>query len=311
MARKKWEKNWKTNLSPDAGLNMVRMIEAAEAGSLKALYIMGENPLRALPQSDRVQKALQKLDILVVQDIINSETAKIADAVLPGAAISEKQGSVTNLEGRIQSFEPVVEPPGKAKADWEILDQLIARLGGGKPYGSIAKIRAEIRQLVPRYASLNGSGQAWLELTSDKALFSSKGADELISFYPVVSTEDQSADPAYPFTAIVGTQRYQLGSGTRTEASERIRAYASAAKIEMAPQDAADLAVENGDSVTVSSQHGRVTRAIQIKPGLNPGRIFVPTGAKNNAAMNLFGLSDLTIPGAAGWKTCAVKIEKA
>jgi formate dehydrogenase alpha subunit len=311
VARKKWEKYWKTSLSPDAGLNMVRMIEAAETGSLKALYIMGENPLRALPQSDRVQKALQKLDFLVVQDIINSETAKIADAVLPGAAISEKQGSVTNLEGRIQSFDPVVEPPGKAKADWEILDRLMARLGGGAPYGSIAKIREEIRQRVPLYASLNGRSQAWLELASDKALFNAKEADELISFYPVVSTEDQSADPAYPFTAIVGTQRYQLGSGTRTGASERIRAYASAAKIEMAPRDAADLAAENGDTVTVSSQYGSVTRAIQIEPGLSPGRIFVPTGAKNNEAMNLFGLSDLTVPDAAGWKTCAVKIEKA
>ena len=308
--RKKWEKNWKTNLSPDAGLNMVRMIEAAEKGSLKALYIMGENPLRALPQSDRVQKALQKLEFLVVQDIINSATAKIADAVLPGAAISEKQGSVTNLEGRIQSFDPVVQPPGKAKADWEILDQLAARLGGGKPYGSIAEIRKEIRQLVPLYTSLNGRSQAWLETASDKALFNSKDAAELISFYPVVSTEDQSADPAYPFTAIVGTQRYQLGSGTRTGASERIRAFASAAKIEMAPRDAADLAVENDDTVTISSQYGTVTRKIQIKAGLNPGHLFVPTGAENNEAMNLFGLSDLTLPGAAGWKTCEVKIEK-
>jgi len=309
-ARKKWEKHWKTNLSPDAGLNMVRMIEAAETGSLKALYIMGENPLRALPQSDRVQKALRKLDILVVQDIINSETAKIADAVLPGAAISEKQGSVTNLEGRIQSFDPVVEPPGKAKADWEILDQLIARLGGGRPYGSIAKIREEIRQLVPSYASLNGSSQAWLDLTSDKALFSSKDADELISFYPVVAAEDQSADPAYPFTAIVGTQRYQLASGTRTGASERIREFASAGKLEMALQDAADLKVANDDRVTVSSRYGSLTREIQIKPGLNPGQIFVPTGVKKNEAMNLFDLSDLTLPGAAGWKTCEVKIEK-
>ena len=310
IVRKRWEKNWKVNLSPDAGLNMVRMIEAAEKGSLKALYIMGENPLRALPQSGRVQKALQKLDLLVVQDIINSATAKIADAVLPGAAISEKQGSVTNLEGRIQSFDPVVRPPGKAKADWEILDLLAARLGGGKPYESIAKIRKEIRQLIPQYASLNGSNEAWLETTSAKALFNTKDADELISFYPVVSTEDKSADPEYPFTAIVGTRRYQLGSGTRTGASERIRAVAATAKIEMASRDAADLEVENDDTVTVSSQFGYLTREIQIKPGLKPGMIFVPTGVKENEAMNLFGLSDLTIPGAAGWKTCDVKIEK-
>ena len=309
--RKKWQKHWKVNLSPDAGLNMVRMIEAAEKGSLKALYIMGENPLRALPQSDRVQQALQKLDFLVVQDIINGDTAKIADAVLPGAALSEKQGSVTNLEGRIQSFDPVVRPPGKAKADWEILDLLAARLGGSKPYESLSKIRKEIRQLVPMYASLNGNSEAWLEMTSKKALFNSKGADELIPFYPVVSTEDQSADTEYPFTAIVGTQRYQLGSGTRTGASERIRAFVSAGKIEMAPRDAAELEVENDDTVTISSQHGTVTREIQIKPGLNPGQIFVPTGVKNNEAMSLFGLSDLTIPGAAGWKTCAVKISKA
>jgi len=78
----------------------------------------------------------------------------------------------------------------------------------------------------------------------------------------------------------------------------------------MAPRDAADLEVENDDTVTVSSQFGNLTREIQIKPGLKPGMIFVPTGVKENEAMNLFGLSDLTIPGAAGWKTCDVKIEK-
>lgn len=310
-ARKKWEKNWKTNLSPDAGLNMVRMVEAAEKGSLKAIYVMGENPLRALPQRDRVQKALQKLDFLVVQDIIDSDTAKIADVVLPGAAFSEKPGSVTNLEGRIQSFDPVVPPPGKAKADWEILDLLAAGLGHGQSFGSLEKIRKEIRQLVPMYASLNGRNQAWIEMTSAKALFNSKNAGELISFYPVVSTEDMPADPEYPFTAIVGTQRYQLGSGTRTASSERIQNFTAAGKIEMSPRDGADLKVEDDDTVIVSSHDGTVTRSIQLKSGLTPGQIFVPAGVNGNEAMNLFSLSELTIPGAAGWKTCAVKIEKA
>lgn len=310
-ARKRWAKNWKTNLSPDAGLNMVRMIEAAEKGNLKALYIMGENPLRALPQSDRVQKALQKLDFLVVQDIVNSATAKIADVVLPGAALCEKQGSVTNLEGRIQSFDPVVQPPGKAKADWEILDLLAARLGGANPDESLTKIRKEIRQLVPMYASLNGNHETWLEMTSTKALFNSKDADGLISFYPVVSTEDKPADSEYPFTAIVGTQRYQLGSGTRTRASERIRDFVSAGIIEIAPQDATDLAVTDEDTVIVSSQFGTLTRKILLKPGLKASHIFVPTGVNDNEAMNLFNLSNLTVPNAAGWKTIEVKIEKA
>jgi formate dehydrogenase alpha subunit len=309
-ARKKWEKDWKINLSPDAGLNLVRMIEAAETGKLKALYIMGENPLRALPQRSRVKKALQKLDFLVVQDIINSETAQIADAVLPGAAISEKRGSITNLEGRIQSFRPVVAPPGKAKADWEILDLLAARLRDSPPLESLKKIRKEIQQLVPMYGGLDGNTQSWLEKVSSKAMFNPQVASELISFYPVVSTEEKTVDKKYPFTAIVGTQRFQLASGTRTAASDRIRDFTLAGKIEISPQDAADLDVSDEDTVTVSSPYGDVTRAIRIKSNLNPGHLFVPTGVAQNEAMELFSLSDLTLPGAAGWKTCEVKIDK-
>ena len=92
-ARKKWEENWKVKISPDPGLNMSRLIEAAESGRLKALYIMGENPLRSLPQPERVKAALDKIEFIVVQDILNNETVKLADVALPGAAASEKSGS--------------------------------------------------------------------------------------------------------------------------------------------------------------------------------------------------------------------------
>ncbi len=310
-ARKKWEKNWKTSISPDPGLNLVRLIEAAEKGSLKALYIMGENPLRALPESRRVKKALGKLEFLVVQDILNTETAKIADIVLPGAAISEKQGSITNLEGRIQTFQPVVSPPGKARPDWEILDLLAAKLGGSDPYGSLEKIREEIRKLVPMYASLNGQDHGWIETTSEKALFNAKGTDELISFYPVVSTEDDPDDKNYPYTAIIGSLRYQLGSGTRTHASDRIRGFDLAGQLEISLQDSANLNAKNDDTVIVTSRSGSVTRKIRIEKSLGAGQIFVPTGFNGNDAMNLLALSDITKPGSPGWKTCRVKIEKA
>jgi formate dehydrogenase alpha subunit len=310
-ARKKWEKNWQTSISPDPGLNLVRLIEAAEKGSLKALYIMGENPLRALPESSRVKKALGKLEFLVVQDILNTETAKIADIVLPGAAISEKQGSITNLEGRIQTFQPVVSPPGKARPDWEILDLLAAKLGGSDPYGSLEKIRGEIRKLVPMYASLNGQDHGWIETTSEKALFSAKGTDELISFYPVVSTEDDPDDKNYPYTAIIGSLRYQLGSGTRTHASDRIRGFDLAGQLEISLQDSANLNAKNDDTVIVSSRSGSVTRKIRIEKSPGAGQIFVPTGFNGNDAMNLLALSDITKPGSPGWKTCRVRIEKA
>ena len=309
--RKQWEKNWKTTISPDPGLNMVRIIEAAENGSLKALYIMGENPLRALPESGRVKKALGQLEFLVVQDILNTETTQIADIVLPGAAISEKKGSLTNLEGRIQTFEAVVSPPGKARPDWEILDLLAAALGDNKPYGSLEKIRAEIRQLVPMYASLNGQDHGWIETISAKGLFNAKGANELISFYPVVSAEDDPDDKKFPYTAIIGSLRYQLGSGTRTASSDRIQGFDSAGRLEISLPDSTRLKVTDDDSVTVTSASGSVTRKIRIEKSLGAGQIFLATGFNGNDAMNLLALSDITKPGSPGWKTARVKIEKA
>ena len=310
-ARKKWEKNWKTSISPDPGLNLVRIIEAAEKGSLKALYIMGENPLRALPESRRVRKALGKLEFLVVQDILHNETTQIADVVLPGAAISEKQGSFTNLEGRIQTFQPVVSPPGKARPDWEILDLLAAELSESKPYRSLEKIRGEIRQLVPTYESLNGHDHGWIKPTGTKALFNAQMADELISFYPVVSTEDDPDDKNYPFTAIIGSLRYHLGSGTRTHSSDRIQGFDLAGQLEISLQDSANLKVKDDDTVTVTSKSGSVTRKIRIKKSLGAGQIFVPTGYNGNDSMNLLALSDITKPGSPGWKTCRVRIKKA
>jgi formate dehydrogenase alpha subunit len=310
-ARKNWEKNWKINISPDPGLNLVQMIEAAERGNLKALYIMGENPLRALPESARVKRALKNLEFLVVQDILDGQTVKIADIVLPAGALSEKQGSITNLEGRIQPFQAVTPPPAKAKPDWEILDRLSAALGDGNSYGSVEKIRQEIRTFVPMYGALNGPDHSWIQANSDKALFKGQGAKGLITFYPVVSTSDGATDPEYPYTAIVGTQRYHLGSGTRTRASDRIQEFEFAGKLEISPQDGANLDLKDEDTIMVRSKIGSLKRKIQLKKTLPQGHVFVPTGFNDNEAMALFSLNDMTTPGAAGWKTCAVQVEKA
>ena len=309
-ARKKWEKNWKISISPDPGLNMVRIIEAAETGSLKALYIMGENPLRALPESGRVKKALGKLEFLVVQDILNNETVQLADIVLPGAAICEKQGSITNLEGRIQSFQAVVSPPGKARPDWEILDLLAAELGAEEAYGAVEKIREEISRLVPSYESLNGRDQGWFKPIADKALFNTAGAQDLIAFYPVVSTEDDPDDKNFPYTAIIGSLRYQLGSGTRTHASDRIHGFALAGQLEISPRDSADLDVQDGDALTLTSTSGSITRKVRIDKSLGPGHLFVPTGYNANDAMGLLPLCDITKAGSPGWKTARVKVKK-
>lgn len=309
--RKTWEKSWKVKISPDPGLNMVRMIEAAESGRLKALYIMGENPLRALPQPQRIKAALEKLDFIVVQDILNNETAKLADVVLPGAAASEKSGSFTNLEGRIQSFDPVVPPPGTAKPDWEILDLLAARLGSQNPHGSLENIRKEIRSLVPSYAALNGNGQSWIKASSPMAAFQADGAGKMMSFSPVVTTADRQRDADYPFTAILGSLRYHLGSGTRTATSARIQEFDLNGAVAISAQDADQLKLKDGDTVQVNSRWGMIKRKIGRSASMAPGQLFVPLAVNGNDAMNLIDLADLADPNSAGWKTCAVKITKA
>ncbi len=309
--RKNWEKNWKVNISPDPGLSLVQMIEAAEIRNLKALYIMGENPLRALPEPVRVKKALKNLEFIVVQDILHNETAQIADIVLPAAAISEKEGSITNLEGRIQSFQAVTPPPAKAKPDWEILDRLSAMMGEDKPYESMERIRQEIRKFVPMYGSLNGTAHTWLQTTSDKAIFKEPGADGLITFYPVVSAGDDPVDNEFPFTAIVGSQRYHLGSGTRTRASDRIQEFELGGKLEMSLQDGIRLNLKDDDIIAVRSRMGDLKRKVRFKAALAEGHIFVPTGFNNNEAMCLFSLSDMVAPDSIGWKTCPVQVEKA
>jgi formate dehydrogenase alpha subunit len=307
--RKTWEKTWNVKLSPDQGLNMIRMIEEAEKGRLKALYIMGENPLRALPQPQRVKTALEKLDFLVVQDVLNNEVVQMADIVLPGAAFCEKEGSFTNLEGRIQTFVPVISPPGEAKADWEILDHLAAKMGGAEPYGSLDKIRAEIRKLIPLYADLDGQRQSWLKQTSPKAIFHAEGAEGLVSFSPVVATTKEPADD-YPFTAILGSLRYHLGGGTRTSASERIQALGLRGEIEISSQDASQLDLKNGDRVRVRSPYGALEREIRLEKRIAPGQLFIPLAINSNDAMTLIDFGDLDDPDASGWKTCRVKMTK-
>jgi formate dehydrogenase alpha subunit len=309
--RKTWEKNWKVKISPDPGLNMSRIIEAAESGQLKALYIMGENPLRSLPQPERVKAAIENLEFVVVQDILNNEVVKLADVALPGAAASEKSGSFTNMEGRIQHFSPAVPPPGTAKPDWEILDLLATRLGAAEPYGAVEKIREEIRRLVSPYAQWNGEGKSWLNPSSPMAAFHKEGAQEMISFSPVVSTVDEKSDADYPFQAILGSLRLHLGSGTRTTASGRISDFDLNSKVTLCAEDAEQLKLKDGDTVKIESRWGVINRKLECSNRVGPGQLFVPLAVNDNDAMNLIDLNDLADPNATGWKTCAVRIKKA
>jgi formate dehydrogenase alpha subunit len=309
--RKYWEQTWGVKLSPDPGLDLIRMIEEAEKGNLKAMYVMGENPLRSLPEPERVRKAFENLEFLAVQDILSTETAELADVVLPGAAFSEKSGSFTNMEGRIQSFDPVVAPPADAKPDWEILSLVAKGMGHLEQYTSIQRIRAEIRGAVPMYSELKEErAQGWIKATSGMTLFDTEGRGEAISFKPLVSTTIEGAEEPYPFKAILGSLRFHLGSGTRTSLSGRIRDFGLKGEVEISPEDGNKLNLNQGDEALISSQHGAITRQVTFSKHLTPGLIFVPRAFHDNNARELLGLTRLGVEDSPGWKVVPVNLEK-
>jgi formate dehydrogenase alpha subunit len=309
VVRAYWERIWGVRLSPDPGLSIVRMVEEAEKGNLKALYVMGENPLRGLPEIARVRKALHNLEFLVVQDILSNETSELADVVLPGAAFSEKAGSFTNLEGRIQSFEPVVSPPGEARADLEILDELANRMGQTDQDFSLLNMRREIRRVIPAYSGLrDGPGQSWITETSDLRQADDKA--HLVEFTPISSIEDQARDEAYPLEGILTSTRLHLGSGTRTGLSDRINNFMQEADVEMSFRDAARLDLRNGDQVKVSSKYGAISRKLRLQKNLPSGLVFVPTAFHDNEAQQLIGLSQLGKEVSPGWKQVSVSVDK-
>jgi predicted molibdopterin-dependent oxidoreductase YjgC len=254
---------------------------------------------------------LSNLEFLVVQDILANETTRLANVVLPGAAFSEKGGAFTNLEGRIQAFEPVVSPPGEARPDWEILDLLAARMGYGKSYPGLQEIRTEISRFVPLYTNLGAIGEAaWLKETSNLRLFAPDAEGAAIQFSPVVSTADETADGEFPQTAIFGSLQYHLGSGTRTCRSVRIRDFAVKGEVEIAAAEASRLSVKEGDKVRISSPWGSITREVRVNEDLRPGLVFVPLALKENSARELLQLSELGQADSPGWKECQVRLDK-
>ncbi len=305
--RKKFESVWDRGAIAQSGLDITGMIQAAENGTLKALYVMGENPLRSLPQSERIKKAFQKLELIVVQDIIENETTDIADIILPGAPFCEKSGSFTNMEGRIQTFTEAVPPCGNAKSDFEILTMLAAKLGIRK--FTIEQIRNEISELVPLYKEFtNHTDTAWIqrELHGDD----NDEAHKKILFSLLEKTEDKEPDKEYPFTAVLTSLHFQAGSGTRTSMSKLINKSIHKGEVELSEKTGESFGVEEGNSIRIISRYGTIQRTIRFNPSVGEEMVFVPCAYNHNDVMNLLPLTDLETGCFAGFKKCQIRVEK-
>jgi formate dehydrogenase alpha subunit len=320
--REKFEALWNAKLSDKEGMTATEMLPAAEKGILKALYIMGENPVISDPDVAHTIKALKALDFLVVQDIFMTETAELAHVVLPATSFAEKVGTFTNTERRVQRVRRAVNSPGLAMKDSLIIMELSKRMGYDMPYNHTNEIFREIGQAWPAmagmsYARLEDGGLQWPCPTPDhpgtQYLFKGgfprgKGRFSLVKYKPSAELTDKD----FPFLLTTGRQLFQYHTGSMTRRVKPIHAVSPEAYIEINPADAQRLAIEDGTRVKVSSRRGSILVKARVSKWPSAGVVFIPFHFKESAANVLTSSKSLDplskIP---SLKVSAVQIEKA
>jgi formate dehydrogenase alpha subunit len=318
--RQKFEQAWGVSLNPRSGMTLMEIMQGIEDGKVKALFIMGENPILTDPNASKVRAELSHLELLVVQDIFLTETAELAHVVLPAVSFAEKDGTFTNTERRVQRVRKAIEPVGNARADWEIICDLSTRLGYPMQYTAPEKIMDEIAALTPSYGGihyrrLEDIGLQWPCPTLDhpgvqylhKDRFTrGKGKFHVVPYVPAAEMPDDE----YPYLLTTGRVLYHYHAMLSRKSKGLSEIYPEGL-IEINPDDAARLGIKPDNGlVEVASRRGKVRVKAQVADKVPPGVVFMSFHFKE-AAVNLL-TSDILDPIAKipGLKVCAVKIHK-
>ncbi len=319
--KEKFQAAWNAELSADKGLTIIEIMHAIEDDKIKALYIMGENPALSDPNLNRTRKALESVDFLVVQDIFLSETAEYADVVLPSTCFAEKDGTFTNTERRVQRVRKTLAVPGQSRNDWQILCQIATETGYPMSYENASQIMDEIASVSPIYGGISfdrieSIGLQWP--CPDKAhpgtryLHKGKFTRGKGKFHPVeYRPPAEEPEKKYPFVLTTGRQLYQFHTGTMTRKSPVINQISPTGYVELHPEDAGKLKINNGDTVKVTTRRGNVTVPAKVTDGIEPGWLFMPFHFVESAA-NLLTNDQLDpIAKIPEYKACAANITKA
>lgn len=276
-ARSRFEAAWGQSLSPAPGLTLTEMFQAAHEGRVKALYIIGENPVLSEPDSRHVREALDRAEFVVAQDIFLTETAELADVVLPAASFAEKDGTFTNTERRVQRIRKAVEPVGSARPDWWIVSELARRLHAkGFEFADAAAIMAEAASVAPSYAGvtyerLEAGGLQWpcpakdhpgTPILHGERFPTANGRGQLVplEFRPPA----ESPDDDYPLVLTTERSLYHYHTGTMTRRVAGLNALRPSELVEMNPEDALELGVVDGEMVRVVSRRGAVAACAKV-----------------------------------------------
>ncbi len=316
----KFEQAWGCKLSPKDGMTSTEMMNSAAEGKLKALYIMGENPIITDPNMHHTIRALKNLDFLVVQDIFLTDTAKLADVVLPAACSFEKDGTFTNTERKVQRIRKAVKAPGEARDDLWIISG-IARRFGNEMGSNPEKVFEEYTMLWPAmsgitYSRLNKGGLSWPCPAKDHPgtpyLYKDGFPRGKIPFIPVAyQPPAEVCDEEYPFVLTTGRNLFQYHSGSMTRRVGPIEEHAGEAYVEINPFDSERLGIRHGDPIKIKSRRGEIEIKARITPKVDEGTVFIPMHYREAAANVITNDAldpQVKIP---ELKVCAVKITPA
>jgi formate dehydrogenase major subunit len=321
QARAKFEQLWGVPLDDRPGLTVVEVMDAALRGEVRGMYILGENPAMSDPDANHAREALASLEHLVVQDIFLTETAALADVVLPASAFPEKTGSFTNTDRLVQLGRQALHPPGQARQDWHILQAMAQGLGLSWHYTDIGEVYEEMRQCMPSLAGLS-----WARLQREGAVVHPCPDEDapgeavvFIDHFPTptgrgrfvpadIVPADERPDADYPFVLITGRQLEHWHTGSMTRRSEVLDQLEPDPVASLHPLDLERLGVAPGSVLTLRSRRGEVALYARADDGTPPGAVFVPfcfaeaaINKLTNPALDPFG----KIP---EFKYCAVSV---
>ncbi|HXH85735.1 MAG TPA: molybdopterin-dependent oxidoreductase, partial [Nitrospira sp.] len=302
-ARDRLAKAWDVTLpAVGAGANLMEILKRCRSGQVRALYVVGENPLGTLPASMEVRAALDRLDLLVVQEPFLTETAQMAHAVFPACTYAEKDGTFTNLEGRVLRVRQAMDAIGESVPDWHIMTALANGLGCQWDYESANDIQSEIMKLLPGYYNLGQPKK--IVPTADKYL-SNGYAAAVAGRYKNVSDDGQR-----PFTLLMGQVLYHSGK-LSTAAPGLIKVAPNTGRLRMNPSDMERLGLQDGERVKVTSDRGSLQLAVHQDQNVAPQTCFFPEHFNEPPVKDLMTVQVDTITGVPSFKRTRVTIAKA
>ena len=319
--RAKFEKAWGVSLNPKPGLKATDVFPAAIKGDIKGLYICGEDPIVTDPDTEHIKKALTSLDFFVIQELFMTKTAEYADVILPGTSYTEKEGTFTNTERRVQRIRTAVKLEGEMRLDTDIITDLMNAMGYPQPRLTAAQIMDEIASVTPSFAGIsferldNGESLQWP--CKDKTtcgtpiMHVGHPARGKALLYPAeFKPASELPDEEYPFILTTGRILYQYNAAAMTSRSAGLMEIAGEGFIEVNFKDAERLGIKNGEKINVESRRGKITATARVGRKVSQGETWMPfhfpdspANVLTNAALDDFA----RIP---EYKVCAVNISR-